>query len=274
MAGAAGGGGAGGVGSGPQVKQGKALLSWRVALLPYLGEDNLYRLFRLNEPWDSPHNKALLSKMPKVYAAPGVTTREPYTTFYQVFVGPHAAFEKHRAMRMPVDFTDGTSNTLLIVEAGTPVPWTKPEDLHFDEDEPLPELGGAYPGIFNAAFADGSVRPFSTRANPDVLRAAITRDMGEVVDLQRIEAPLSRREAELRRRNERLKQELEREQARLRELRREREALEGADQDPRVEQLRKDNARLEQLLRESRDEAERVRQEIERLKRPENRRRD
>jgi RNA polymerase sigma factor (sigma-70 family) len=265
---AAGGPAAGGVGVGPQAKPGKAVLSWRVSLLPYLGEDNLYRQFHLDEPWDGPHNKALLSKMPKVYAAPGVRTREPYTTFYQVFVGPHAAFEKHRAMRMPADFTDGTSNILLIVEAANPVPWTKPEDLHFDLDEPLPELGGAYPGIFNAALADGSAHAFSAKANPDILRAAITRDWGEVADLRRIEVPTSRREAELQRRNDRLKQELEREKTRLRELRKERGALEGADDNPRVEELRKDNARLEQLLRESREEAERLRQEIERLKRP------
>jgi RNA polymerase sigma factor (sigma-70 family) len=252
-------------GARPNVGSGKALLSWRVALLPYLEQQELYRQFKLDEPWDSPHNKKLLAKMPKVFAAPGVTTREPYTTFYQVFVGPHAAFEKHRAMRI-ANITDGTSNTLLIVEAGSAVPWTKPEDLHFDEDEPLPELGGAYPGIFNAAFADGSVHVFRKNANPDLLRALITRDGGEPVDPARIEAPTSRREVELRRQNERLKQELDQEKKRLEALRQEKEALSGGPEDPRVAELRMANARLEEQLNRSRKEAEALQEEIRRLK--------
>jgi Protein of unknown function (DUF1559) len=52
--------------------QGKSLLSWRVAILPYLGanEQNLYKQFHLDEPWDSPANKRLLIRMPNVYRSP------------------------------------------------------------------------------------------------------------------------------------------------------------------------------------------------------------
>src|SRR5262249_50595397 len=32
-------------------KDGKPLLSWRVALLPYLEQEALYREFKLDEPW-------------------------------------------------------------------------------------------------------------------------------------------------------------------------------------------------------------------------------
>jgi RNA polymerase sigma factor (sigma-70 family) len=268
-------GGKGGSGPPGAGRDRRALLSWRVALLPYLGEQDLFRQFHLEEPWDSPHNKPLLNKMPWVYAAPGVTTREPNGTFYQVFVGPHAAFEKHEVMGF-ANITDGTSNTLLIVEAASAVPWTKPEDLHFDEDEPLPELGGLYPGIFNAALADGTVHAFFQKADPDILRAAITRDLGEVVDLGRIEAPASRREAKLRELNERLQRDLEREKTRVQELRREKEALRGEDADPKVDSLEKDNVRLEVLLKQSRAEADRLQEEIRRLrqsreKRPGNR---
>ena len=52
-------------------KKGKPLLSWRVAILPQLGYQNLYEQFKLDEPWDSEHNKKLLEKMPKVYAPVG-----------------------------------------------------------------------------------------------------------------------------------------------------------------------------------------------------------
>src|SRR5439155_20075506 len=123
------------------VKDGNALLSWRVAILPYLGESEtkLYNEFKQDEPWDSPHNKKLLARMPKIYAPPGMTTREPYSTFYQVFLGPHAAFEQHQALSFD-DFPDGIAKTILIVEAACAVPWTKPDDLHFAADEPIPEL--------------------------------------------------------------------------------------------------------------------------------------
>ena len=135
---------------------GKALLSWRVALLPYLGERRLYSEFRLDEPWDSPHNKKLLDRMPNVYAPPGIRTREPYTTFYQVLVGGGAVFEEHQRPAFPTSITDGISYTILIAEAGTASPWTKPEDLHYAPDAPLPELGGLFPKIINVALADGS----------------------------------------------------------------------------------------------------------------------
>src|SRR5581483_2163049 len=51
-------------------KEGRPTLSWRVALLPYLGEEALYKEFKLDEPWDSLHNKKLLKKMPKALQAP------------------------------------------------------------------------------------------------------------------------------------------------------------------------------------------------------------
>src|SRR5262249_35560887 len=66
-------------------KDGRPLLSWRVSLLPYLEQMPLYRKFRLDEPWDSPHNRALLKYMPLVYMpAEDRPGGEPHTTYYQV----------------------------------------------------------------------------------------------------------------------------------------------------------------------------------------------
>src|SRR5579864_1173150 len=89
-------------------KDGKPLLSWRVALLPYVEQDNLYRQFKLNEPWDSAHNKALLKHLPAVYRATPGQPKEPFATHYQVFVGEGAGFEGKEGLRI-TDFTDGTS---------------------------------------------------------------------------------------------------------------------------------------------------------------------
>src|SRR5262249_39345951 len=90
----------GGWGKNPRDPQAKPLLSWRVGILPLLGEAELYEQFKLDEPWDSMHNKRLLPKIPRAYAAPGVEIKEPYATYYQVFVGPHAAFEVHEQFNL------------------------------------------------------------------------------------------------------------------------------------------------------------------------------
>ena len=119
--------------------------------------------------------------MPKLFADPDVNTMEPVTG-YQAFVGPGAFFEGTKGLQMPAEFPDGTSNTLMIVQAGKPVPWTKPEDLPYDAKKPLPKLGGHTPGGFHAAFCDGSVRFLPHKIQESVLRALITRNGGETID--------------------------------------------------------------------------------------------
>jgi prepilin-type processing-associated H-X9-DG protein len=79
--------------------------------------------------------------------------------------------------------TDGSSNTLMAVEAGDSVIWTKPADLVFDPDKPLPKLGGICPGYFNAGFCDGSVKYLKTDTDPKTLKALITIAGGEIVHL-------------------------------------------------------------------------------------------
>ena len=95
-------------------KQGKALLSWRVAILPYIDQQTLYQKFKLDKPWDSPHNKALLKEMPSTYLCPSRAVAEPFTTTYQVFTGKGALFEDGKNIK-PADVTDRP--TLMVVEA-------------------------------------------------------------------------------------------------------------------------------------------------------------
>ncbi len=161
-------------------KDGKPLLSWRVLVLPYLEQQNLYREFKLDEPWDGAHNKKLLAKMPKVFLLPGPKPKHPYGTFYQGFVGKSAFFEGKKGLQI-TDFTDGTSNTIMVVEAAKDVPWTKPEDVPFGPGKLLPLLGKHFRGLFNAALCDGAVRGISTAIKEPTLRAAVTRDGGETL---------------------------------------------------------------------------------------------
>ncbi len=164
------------------------LLSWRVAILPQLGHKSLYDRFRLNEPWDSPHNKRLISEMPEVYWHPyskDEGEKSDGLTHYQVLVTKRGASPSSMFRRGPDQMrisriTDGTSNTLLFVDAPMAVPWTKPEDLRFDPNGPLPEFGGVFPNGYNIALVDGSVHFIRYGAEPD-MRALITANGGEVV---------------------------------------------------------------------------------------------
>jgi hypothetical protein len=162
-------------------KTGKALLSWRVLVLPYLEQDALYRRFKLDEPWDSAHNKKLLDPMPAVFALPHPTKAKATETHYQAFVGKGAAFDRLKGPTL-LQFTDGTSNTILLATAATPVPWTKPDDIAFDPAADMTKALGFFPDVAHAAFGDGSVRALHRNITPKTLSALITKSGGEVVD--------------------------------------------------------------------------------------------
>ncbi len=163
-------------------KNGKPMLSWRVLILPYIGQNALYKQFHLNEPWDSEHNKKLLAKMPKLYVSPSdEKTLADHTTYYQGLVGKGAFFEGKKGLRLPVDFPDGTSNTIMIVEGSKAVPWTKPEDIVYDAAKPLPKLGHSSPRGFLTCLCDGSVRFISKTISEETLRNVITRNDGNVL---------------------------------------------------------------------------------------------
>jgi len=157
-------------------------LSWRVAILPFIEQQGLYRQFKLNEPWDSPNNIKLLGQMPKIYKLPGDDKTKPDHTHYQVFVGNGAAFEKTRGVRFPAEFPDGSSNTILIVEAEQAVPWTKPDDVAFDPSKPMmPLMSRHFGSVFHVALADGSIRVLKPSLSETTLKAAITRGGGEIL---------------------------------------------------------------------------------------------
>jgi uncharacterized protein (TIGR03067 family) len=160
---------------------GKPLLSWRVAILPYLDEIELYNAFDLTKPWNDPHNMKLISRMPKALMIPGIQAKEGMT-HYRALSGPDTPLEPVKGAgkskgRSLLSMTDGTSNVIVIVEATDPTIWTRPDDLAFDPKGPLPKFG-VVPAGFNACFCDGTVRFIDAKTPENVLRPYLTCNNG------------------------------------------------------------------------------------------------
>jgi hypothetical protein len=161
-------------------KDGKPLLSWRVAILPYLEQGELYNQFHLDEPWDSPHNRSLIEKMPGTYMDLGSKADQlnhEGKTNYQVPVSPQTVFYRNEGTKMS-EITDGTSNTIFVVEVDPKraVVWTKPEDWEVDMKQPRKGLERADRSTFTAAFGDGHVELIDLSKSDDAkLRALLTR---------------------------------------------------------------------------------------------------
>jgi hypothetical protein len=171
-------------------RDGKPLLSWRVLILPYLEQEALFKQFHLDEPWDSPHNRTLIARMPGVYRCP-LESREAAGDGKTRYLAPRGGDTVFRGAD-PIalkDITDGTSNTIILVDAGDEraVPWTKPDD-----GDITPEDEAAFRAIFSAhrrrrgagtvaAFADGAVRFLHENGRPATIRALTTYNRGEVL---------------------------------------------------------------------------------------------
>jgi hypothetical protein len=172
-------------------KDGKPLLSWRVAILPYIGEDHLYKEFKFNEPWDSEHNKKLIDRMPKKYVHPFAKNVPANHTLYQVFYSKQGAkpaaaiMETGKITLGMLTVQDGTSNTFIVTDAAAnAVPWTKPADLLYDgKVENLPKLVSPRgDGWAHVGFGDASVRRFKPAGSPKLLWQTIGRNDGSALD--------------------------------------------------------------------------------------------
>ncbi len=151
-------------------------LSWRVHLLPFVGEPDLYESFHFDEPWDSAHNRPLLDQIPEIYR---LNRQVDSNTRFQ-------AFEYARSLLATGRVDDGISNTIFVAVAGADrgVPWTKPEDIKFDAENPRAGLGRLPGGNLECVMVDGKPLTVKSYVPANVLSALITANRGDVVDAE------------------------------------------------------------------------------------------
>lgn len=159
----------------------RAGLSWRVYILPQLGQQKLYDQFKLDEPWNSKHNKKLIARMPMVFASTGSEelAKEGKSRLH-VFAGkgsPFSVLRNGKSIGIRIrDLPDGTSNTLMVVEAGENRAdiWTKPGGLPFDlKGNPVNALGKLSGEMFRVVMFDGVVGEIKKSIDPQVMKLLI-----------------------------------------------------------------------------------------------------
>lgn len=164
-------------------ENGTPLYSWRVLLLPYLEHAAAYEAFDKDASWDSPQNSVISSTMIPAYGHP--EDNSTMTSFFMP-TGVGLIAEPGKAVKF-ADVMDGSSNTVLVVDAGYPIgPWAAPTDFDLSPGAYTIGPGGTIQprnGEVTVLFADGSTQSFDAASFPLMeLQSMFTRAGGEVVN--------------------------------------------------------------------------------------------
>ena len=170
---------------------GKPIHSWRVLLLPHLGSEDLFMRYSFDEPWNGPNNSKLHDEVVSVYQCPSASRGEQGSNSnYVLTTGKGTAFDGgHETTGAEV--VDGLSNTVLVVEVpNSNTHWMEPVDLPLDEalarfsDPDKAEQCCNHPGTFNISLMDGSTHSIGFPISAENLKALITIDGGEIVNIE------------------------------------------------------------------------------------------
>ncbi len=178
-------------------EDGQPMHSWRVLILPYLEEEDLYEQYRFDEPWNGPSNSRLADEFARGFQCFQYHSgRSATSTNYLLITGDGTAWADGRAPTRD-DFTDGTANTIILAEtADSNISWMEPRDLTLEEAmrgiNRVSGIGisswhpakGRYKGqgSANVAFADGAVVNLKNDFPLDELEELLTYQGGEAVE--------------------------------------------------------------------------------------------
>jgi hypothetical protein len=165
-------------------REGKPMHSWRVLLLPFLGQNTVYEAYNFAEPWDGPNNRKLVDQIGSIYLRLGLESDQARTTSFVAVVGPETAWPGTTPSSYK-DLGDGLQDTLVVVEVpdGT-FQWMEPRDLRFDDmsfrinDGSGRGLGSRLGGA-RVVSADDTVTTLNDDFPPESLRAMLTARGGE-----------------------------------------------------------------------------------------------
>lgn len=164
--------------------KGRPLLSWRVHILPFLGRQDLYKQFKLDEPWNSPHNKKLIPQMPAIFRSP-FSHAESGRTTYLAPAARGAVLGKRPVSLVQISTHDWATFTIVVVEAADDraVIWTRPRDLPINPRRPVRDLAHHPPGSFTALFATGEVHSLPRTTSTQTINALFNWHDGKTVEL-------------------------------------------------------------------------------------------
>jgi hypothetical protein len=177
--------------------EGRLKVSWRVHLLPFLDQKQLYEQFKLDEAWDSPHNAPLAKQMPEIYRSPDTPAGSEKTRF-RLFEGKRTKNEEGNeriSTLFPLgepasirDTLDGLTNTLLIVEVGPDKAevWTNPRGLSFEH--PKAELGNTAANVA-VLMSDRGVTYIKRDIDESEWKALIGPQEGTLIFWEEIQLP-------------------------------------------------------------------------------------
>lgn len=160
---------------------GKTPHSWRVELLPLLGQQELFDSYKLDEPWDSEHNRQLIEKIPSIYSS-SESLRKGDTAYF-VVTGKGTLFDGAAPSRRD-NVTDAAGETIVVLQSRRQIPWTRPVDIDLSADAGQLNLGRSRGNGFYAAFVDGTVRLVPKKTDPATMRALFTIAAGDEVKLK------------------------------------------------------------------------------------------
>lgn len=170
-------------------KEGKPMHSWRVLLLPFMEEHQLYDRYDFSEPWNGPKNSLLAKEIPGVYRCPSTRGGNPLATNYVAVIGPDTAWPGRRSVRLS-DIAYGTTNTILLVEvADSDINWMEPRDMSFDQAiigvnvDRKSGISSDHPGRAGCVMADGGYRSLNNGTSTETLRALLTIAGDERVEM-------------------------------------------------------------------------------------------